>query len=204
MRRPAALVAATILTLAVPAACGSSGSSGSSAGTTTTAGGEVNPNAPEQNQPGDIPDNQVFVAYRYPDGSFTVRVPEGWSRTQAAGSVTFTDNFNSVQLSTRRAPAAPTVDSVTSAELPTIEAAAPGYQAGSVESISRSAGDAVLVTYQADSPPDPVTGQSRPLDVERYEFFHGGTEIIVTLSGPKGADNVDPWRTVTDSLRFGS
>ncbi|MDT7564604.1 MAG: hypothetical protein QOG76_3228, partial [Pseudonocardiales bacterium] len=24
----------------------------------------------------------------------------------------------------------------------------------------------------------------------------------LTLSGPKGADNVDPWRKVTDSLRW--
>jgi hypothetical protein len=24
----------------------------------------------------------------------------------------------------------------------------------------------------------------------------------VTLSGPAGADNVDPWRTVTDSFRW--
>jgi hypothetical protein len=25
---------------------------------------------------------------------------------------------------------------------------------------------------------------------------------VLTLSGPKGADNVDPWKIVTDSLRY--
>jgi hypothetical protein len=25
---------------------------------------------------------------------------------------------------------------------------------------------------------------------------------MLTLSGPKGADNVDPWRKITDSLRW--
>jgi hypothetical protein len=33
-------------------------------------------------------------------------------------------------------------------------------------------------------------------------FFHGGKNAVITLSGPKGADNVDPWKTVTDSVRF--
>jgi hypothetical protein len=38
--------------------------------------------------------------------------------------------------------------------------------------------------------------------VERYVFFHKGKDVVLTLSGPKGADNVDPWRIVTDSLRW--
>ena len=36
--------------------------------------------------------------------------------------------------------------------------------------------------------------------VERYEFWKAGTEVVLTLSGPQGADNVDPWRIVTDSF----
>jgi hypothetical protein len=27
-------------------------------------------------------------------------------------------------------------------------------------------------------------------------------EVILTLSGPVGADNADPWRVVTDSLQW--
>ena len=38
--------------------------------------------------------------------------------------------------------------------------------------------------------------------VERYQFSQGGKTVVLTLSGPKGADNVDPWRIVTDSLRW--
>ena len=33
-------------------------------------------------------------------------------------------------------------------------------------------------------------------------FFHSGRAVVLTLSGPKGADNVDPWRLVTDSLQW--
>ena len=38
--------------------------------------------------------------------------------------------------------------------------------------------------------------------MERYTFWHDGQEAVLTLSGPKGADNVDPWRIVTNSLRW--
>jgi len=38
------------------------------------------------------------------------------------------------------------------------------------------------------------------MNVERYAFWRAGTTVILTLSGPQGADNVDPWRMVTDSF----
>jgi hypothetical protein len=38
--------------------------------------------------------------------------------------------------------------------------------------------------------------------VERYAFWRSGREVVLTLSGAKGADNVDPWRMVTDSFRW--
>jgi len=52
------------------------------------------------------------------------------------------------------------------------------------------------------APPDPVTGKTVTDSVERYVFTHGGRTAVLTLSGPRGADNVDPWRIVTDSLRW--
>ena len=57
-----------------------------------------------------------------------------------------------------------------------------------------------LATYEIGSAPNPVTGKKALLAVERYVFFHNGTAVVLTLSGAKGADNVDPWKTVTDSL----
>jgi hypothetical protein len=50
--------------------------------------------------------------------------------------------------------------------------------------------------------PDPVTGKARTNAVERHVFTHHGQRVILTLTAPKGADNVDPWRIVTDSLRW--
>jgi hypothetical protein len=50
--------------------------------------------------------------------------------------------------------------------------------------------------------PDTVTGKSVTEAVERYAFWGNGQEAVLTLSGPNGSDNVDPWRTITDSLRW--
>jgi len=149
---------------------------------------------------GDIPDTQAFVPYTDFSGSFSLKVPEGWARSEAAGVVSFTDKLNTIRIQTVPAPSAPSVDSATRAELPTIQAASANFENPRVASVDRKAGAAVLITYRADAPPNPVTAKVVHDDVERYEFWRNGTEVILTLSGPTGADNVDPWRIVTDSF----
>ncbi len=155
--------------------------------------------ATESNPAGDIPDTQVFVDYSA--GGYTVQVPEGWARTDAGGTTSFTDKYNSIRIDTAAVPSAPTVQTG-QAELAAIGSAATGFAPGEVKTVQRPAGSAVLITYQADSAPNEVTGKVVADAVERYEFFSAGTEVILTLSGPAGSDNVDPWRTVTDSLRW--
>jgi hypothetical protein len=151
---------------------------------------------------GDIPDNQVFVAYTDPAGPFTVKVPEGWARTDATNAGIFTDKLNSIGLEVTAAPTAPTAASAAATEVPAIASSSTGYGAGQVTTVTRPAGDVVLITYRADSAPDPVTGKVTSLDVERYELWKDGRQATLTLSGPVGADNVDPWKTVTDSFTW--
>lgn len=151
---------------------------------------------------GDIPDNQVFVPYSPADRRFSVSVPEGWSRTDAGGAVMFTDKFNSVRMETVPRPGTPDVASARADEVPQIAAARPGFRPGDITQVTRKGGPAVLITYTATSPVDPVTGKTVTTSVERYEFWRGGQEAILTLTGPQGADNVDPWRTVSDSFRW--
>ncbi|MHA6622388.1 hypothetical protein [Pseudonocardia sp. DLS-67] len=151
---------------------------------------------------GDIPDDQVFVPYSPADQRYAVSVPEGWSRTDAGGAVVFTDKFNSVRVQVVPSPGAPTADSARGAELPGIAATMPGFRAGDVTIVTRKGGPAVLITYFGTSQVDPVTGKAVAAAVERYEFWRAGQEAIVTLTGAEGADNVDPWRTVSDSFRW--
>lgn len=161
-----------------------------------------NPNATESNPPGDIPDDQVFVRYRPPGAAFTVTVPEGWARSREGGAVTFTDKLNSVRIESVPAGSAPTVGSATRSEVPRLRSTVPQFTLRGVQLVTRRHGTAVLITYRADSPPNPVTNKVVRDDVERYEFWRAGEEVVLTLSGPKGADNVDPWRIVTDSLTW--
>ena len=159
---------ALLLALAV-SGCGGSSASSSSSSTTK----EVSP-------AGDIPDNQAYVRYAPPGAGFSVKVPEGWSRTQDGGAVVFTDKLNSIR----------------------IERGGPTPRAGAKSTVHRTAGTAQKLTYTMKAPPDPVTGKVVTDAVERYAFTHGAKTAVLTLSGPKGADNVDPWRIVTDSLRW--
>ena len=169
--------------------------------TPTTVSGGVDPNAPEVVEPGDIPDNQVFIRYSSADGTYTIKVPEGWARTEAGGVVTFTDKYNSIVLLASSAAAAPTVESVKANGLADVSAD-PTFTLVNVKPVKRHAGTGVLATYEVGSAPNAVTGKKALLAVERYVFFHNGTVVTMTLAGAKGADNVDPWKIVSDSLSW--
>jgi hypothetical protein len=156
----------------------------------------------ENNPAGDIPDNQAFVPFTPAGGLFTVSVPEGWARTTEGAATIFTDKLNTVRIETRPTATAPNTESVSVYELPAIASSTPDYRAGAVTAVQRNAGQVMLVTYQGSSPPDSVSGKTQPDAFERYEYWRAGQEMILTLSGPVGADNVAPWRTVTDSLRW--
>jgi hypothetical protein len=192
-----AWLAAGVAIVAIGAAgCGGSSSPSQSAGQ------PADPNAAEVNPAGDIPDNQAFVPYALPGGGFSVKVPEGWSRTAAGGAVTFTDKLNAVRIETAKAQAPLTVRDARQTELPKLAASVKGFKPGKVSTVARPAGTAVRITYLAAARPNAVTGKAGVDAVERYVFFHNGHDAVLTLSGPRGADNVDPWRIVTDSVRW--
>jgi hypothetical protein len=156
MSTRAAIAAGAAIAALFAAGCGGSPS--------PTAGGHsataANPNAPEVNPPGDIPDNQAYVAYAPPGGGFSLKVPEGWSRTATGGAVTFTDKLNSVRVESMTAQAPPTVRDARQTELPKLASTVTGFKPGSVGVVTRRAGPAVRVTYLATAKPDPVTGKT--------------------------------------------
>src|SRR3954453_7106255 len=191
-QRTACPAAAVILTIA--AGCGGTASSGG--------GQAADPNGPEVNPAGDIPDNQAFVRYAPPGCGFSVKVPEGWSRTAAGGAITFTDKLNAVRIETTSAKAPPSVREVGQVDIPRLAASVKGFKPGTVSAVKRKGGTAVRITYLATATPNAVTGKTGQDAVERYVFFRKGRDAIITLSGPKGADNVDPWRIVSDSLTW--
>jgi len=158
-------------------------------------------NAPEASVPGDIPDSQVFVRYSPPSGDYSLKYPEGWAVKTAGGTTTFTRNYNQLTVHVAHRAARPTLAGVTETEIPKLRTQA-GFKLHKVETVKRAAGNAVRIVYEATSAPDVVTGKSVALDVERYLFWRRGTLVTIALSSPKGSDNVDAWRTVTNSLAW--
>ena len=196
MKRAAAVGAIAISSTLLLGACGSTGINADQGGQSS---GIAAPTPAEDNPIGDIPDTQVYVPFASPDGSFTVSVPEGWAQKADGSAITFTDKLNTVRIDTRPTDSAPTPESVRRDELSSVKTSDGGF---AIEVVNRKSGDAVLATYQAAAEPNPVTGKAGTDDVERYSFWRGGREVILTLSGPVGADNVDPWRTITDSFQW--
>jgi hypothetical protein len=156
----------------------------------------------ERNPPGDIPDTVAYVPYTNPAGRYTFSHPEGWAQAGAGTRVTFTDKLNGIAADVSQAGAAPTVSSVAAAEVPTLRASQPAFELRSVSAVTLPAGPAVRIVYRRNSAADPVTGRQIRQEVEEYLVEKGGREIRLELSGPAGADNVDPYRTITQSLRL--
>lgn len=202
LARSPLLVAPVVIVLAAAGCGGSSNTSGHAGGTGTTVAQGPNPNAPETSPAGDIPDNQVYVAYAPPGAHYTVKVPEGWSRSTSARGVTFTDKLNSITMQAMPAVAPMTAQAATHAETTKLARTIEGFHLDHVSTVHRKAGTAIRIAYTAPGTPNPVTGKAVIDAVERYIFSHSGKSLVLTLSGPKGADNVDPWRIVTESVRW--
>jgi hypothetical protein len=58
------------------------------------------------------------------------------------------------------------------------------------------------VTLRKQSAPDPVTGKSLPLTIDRYEYGKGGKVAVLELATPVGVDNVDAYRLISESFKW--
>jgi hypothetical protein len=157
--------------------------------------------ATEINPPGDIPDNQAFVPYTPPGSRFSVKVPEGWAQSGTT-TTTFADKLNSVQVAAAKTQTRPLARVIRATDVSKLKAQVPNFELRSVDGVKLPAGPAILTTFRGDSKPDPVTGKVVRDAFERFTFYRAGTRLDLTLVGPVNADNVDPWRTISESVRW--
>jgi len=160
------------------------------------------PVGPEQNPPGDIPDNQAFVPYTSADGGYMISMPEGWARTEDGPNVRFADKLHTFSVEIGCAASAPTGDSAKRVDVPQLVRQVAAFELVEVKTIALPAGPAVLIRYRANSAPDDVTGKQYRLDVERYEVFKDGKLAAISLAVPAGSDNVDVAVLVSQSFRW--
>jgi hypothetical protein len=200
---PRVWLIATVVSVAL-AGCGGSSSSRRSSASTTPQTPQRSAEAPTDAQSaatGDIPDNQAFLTFTDPAAGYSIRYPEGWTRTGGSGEVTFKDRANAINVTVTTA-GAPTPAAATAAVArmksndPTIAAS------GTPQRVTIDGSAVIKLTYTRLSKPDPVTGKRLPITIDRYEYAHGGKTAIVDLGTPKGVDNVDAYRMISRSFRW--
>ena len=159
------------------------------------------PIAAEKNPPGDIPDNQAFVAFKSALG-FSIKVPEGWARRESPGAVSFSDKYNALQVVVSARPAAPTLASLKAIELAALEKSPKAVRVVSLKPVTLPAGPAFVAHYGVNSDPNPVTNKAIRLDAASYYLWKAGKLATLTVSAPAGADNVDQWLLMARSFAW--
>ncbi len=149
---------------------------------------------------GDIPDNQVFLAFNNPRAGYLVKYPEGWAQSGPTGDVTFRDKNNIVRVVVTKGPP-PSPKSV-KRELAALRGATvttPPLRT------TVSGSRAIHAVYETRSAPNPVTGKAVTLGVDRYYLWKGKRVAIVDLGSPVApvkVDNVDAYRLIIQSFRW--
>jgi hypothetical protein len=206
-----AVAAALAATLAVTGCTGSSkappvsASAGPTDQTATAGSPPVAGQAPvpaESNPPGDIPDNQAFVTFKPTGGAVALKIPEGWARADNPSGVTFTDHLNTIGVTWQTATTPPSTARATAQDVPELQRTQLAFTLVRVTDVKLPGGSAVRIESQENSQANAVTGKQYRLDVLRYGFFHNGQQAVLLLSSPVGADNVDPWKIVSESFRW--
>jgi len=154
--------------------------------------------AAEKNPPGDIPDDQVFVPYTSAAGGYSLKVPEGWARSEKGSDVDFIDKFDGVAVIVDPVTAAPTTKDVVAK----LEKSERGFKAVGTKEIRLPAGPALLIKYECESDANPVTNKRIRLEDEVYVFYKNGKMAILTVWAPAGADNADQWKLISESFRW--
>jgi hypothetical protein len=168
--------------------CGSSSSSAASSEAASTAAG-------------DIPDNQQFLSFHNRAAGYTISYAEGWARSGNGSDVTFRDKSNTITIKVAPGPQ-PTPASITS-ELKREAASDPCLTPGHPQSTSAGPNQVIKVTYTTEGQKSSVTGQRPKITVDRYVYSKGGRVATVDLATPVGVDNVDAYRMISESFRWG-
>ncbi len=156
---------------------------------------------PETNTPGDIPDSQAFVTYTSPAG-FSVKVPEGWARTERPDGASFADKYGTVDISVTRTAVAPTLKQASEEEAARLAKSGHAVRISAIRRITLPAGPAMQIVYTSNSEPNAVTDKQIRLENNRYLLDQAGREVALTFSAPAGADNADQWQLMARSFRW--
>ena len=160
------------------------------------------PLAPEVNPTGDIPDSQAFVNYVSQAGGYGLDTPEGWARTTNTGDVNFQDKLDGVQVTISNLSTPPTVQSVKANQVAELQKTGRAVTIKDIKQVKLQGEPALLIVYESNSEPDPVTSKQIRLENNSYLFYKNGKLATLRLWAPLGADNVDQWNRMSNSFKW--
>jgi hypothetical protein len=158
--------------------------------------------APNTVTPGDIPDTVAYVTYTNVAGQYQFKHPEGWAQTSHGTSALFTDSYNGVSVAVTPRAAAPTRQYVDHVILPKLRSSQSAFSLVKVVPAKLSTGGGFLTIYRRNSPTNAVTNRSVRQQVNLYTIYYRGRIVSMSLFGAVGADNVDPYAKMSQSLRI--
>ncbi len=183
----------------------------SASATSSSSTGNVTPLSTEQPVPpisvsqaaaSDIPDTQAFVSFVSATGHYQLDTPEGWARTNNNSDVSYIFNLAGLQVTITKSSTAPTVDSVRTNQVMTLQQTGRAIRDVKVSAVQEPIGSAILISYTSNSDPNGVTGKQVRLENNSYLYYKNGMLATLTLSAPVGADNVDQWMRISRSFKW--
>lgn len=188
--------AATLVILLSVAGCGgsvpSSASGSSSPNPSTVAGRDQSPS-------GDIPDTATFLAYH--GSHYSLQYVEGWVQQVLAGDgVQFADKDSFVRVTQQPLPSSSAQEYAAGLGAAQSAQEFQRFASAKVSSVVLPAGNAALVTFEALSAPDSVTGKRVTLAGNRYYIPGPQVMAVLTQATPLGEDNVDAFLQIAKSF----
>jgi hypothetical protein len=206
MRRLAVIPAVLSLAIALVGCSGSGARSSTSraAAAPTTTSPVTPPNSPGALQAeanaaaaGDIPDNQIFLAFSNVRTGYSIKYPEGWAQQGSARTVIFRDKNNLVRIVVN--PGQPPTAASVRRDVGLLSGA---KAQSTAQTLSVVGGRALKIVYSTVSAPNAVTGKRVTLVVDRYYLWRAGHTAVIDLGTPQGVDNVDAYRLMIESFRW--
>ena len=170
------------------------------AGPETIAAKNEEPLAPEAHPVGGIPDNQVFATYSSPAGGYQLQVPEGWARTTTGTDVSFVDKYDGASVSITVMAPTSSLDQEEIGQASALKESGKAVQVKQVSRVRIAGGPAILMVYESNSAPGPVTNKEVRLENDRYLISNNDMLAVVTLWAPLGTDNADQWNLIANSF----
>jgi hypothetical protein len=142
-------------------------------------------------------DDQVFITYRSSQ-SFSLKVPEGWTRTETASRVVFEDRHWRIEVSIINPRASPIAATARAARFAKRH---PAVVIQCVRETKLPAGRSIQIRFTS-ALPRPGAKKEFGLASERYLITGFGKIAVLTLCAPAVMQAADLWRLIANSFRW--